>query len=264
MRKGMIYRSFIYFLSISFLLLVNGFPGMVADAKERDLPIGEMISRGEVKFEARENVWKASEPCHFPIFQGTRIKTGKGNAILTLSDNTQIEAGPNSLFSFDQIDRFLLSQGRIEFRIPSPSEIIFKAGNLHIIKSRSPRISKDKDLSTVPAKNGETVGSITIHSNGSVTVKSTQGTLSILDQDCVELAVLSSKDSVTIPSTKAGTKPKGMVDQVGGPDTAAKTVEFLGISTWDWVGIIAGGAAIGGIVWGVSEAREKERRPVCP
>jgi len=32
---------------------MNGFPKMVAEAKEMNLPIGEMISRGEVKFEAR-------------------------------------------------------------------------------------------------------------------------------------------------------------------------------------------------------------------
>jgi hypothetical protein len=56
-----------------------------------------------------------------------------------------------------------------------------------------------------------------------------------------------------------------MVAQVGETGVAAEAGEFLGISTWGWVGIIAGAAAIsGGIVWAVSEAREKERRPVCP
>ena len=263
MRKGFVFKAFIYFLSVSFLLMMNGLPAMGAEVKGKSISIvGEMVSRGEVKFEARENVWKKVESSHFPIFQGTKIRTEKGNATITLTENSQIEVSPNSLFSLDYGDQFVLSLGSIQFRIPSTSEINFKAGNISILKSRS--FQATKDLSMVPGSGEETIGSITIHPSGSITVKNIKGKLSILNQDHVVLAALSSKDSITIPSTTAGTKPRTMVAQVG-ETVATEGTEFLGISPWGWVGIIAGGAAIvGGIVWAVSEAREEERRPVCP
>ncbi len=108
-RKGMIYRSFVYFLSIYFLLCMNGFPKMVAEAKEMNPPVGEMVSRGEVRFEARQNIWEKVEPSYFPVFQGVKIKTEKGSAAIALANTGQIEVGPNSLFFFDQMDRFILS-----------------------------------------------------------------------------------------------------------------------------------------------------------
>ncbi|MBS3921155.1 MAG: hypothetical protein KG012_19960 [Deltaproteobacteria bacterium] len=264
MRKGMIYRSFIYFLSISFLLLVNGFPGMVAGAREIKLPIGEMISRGDVKYEARENVWKKVETSHFPVFQGVKIKTERGAAAIALANTGQIEVGPNSLFYFDQMDRFVLSEGNIQFLIPSGSEVNFKVGNISILKSRVLRASRTP-ASTAP-KSEETIGSISIHSNGAVTIKNIQGNLSVLDENRVLLAGLSSKDSVTLPSTTVKTSPRMMTAQVGQTTgaAAATTGEFLGLSTWAWVGIIAGAAAIGGIAWAISEADEKDRRPICP
>ena len=143
MKKRFGLNVFIYFLCVSFLIMMSGFPRTIAEAKEKGLPIGEMVSKGEVKFEARENVWKGVESSHFPIFQGTKIKTEKGIAIVTLSNNSQIEVSPNSLFSLDQDDRFVLSQGSIEFRIPSASEINFKVGNLSILKSRTLQATKD-------------------------------------------------------------------------------------------------------------------------
>lgn len=141
--------------------MMNGFPEMAAEAKERGFPIGEMVSKGEVKFEARENVWKKVESSHFPIFQGTKIKTDKGIAVIALSDNSQIEVGANSLFSFDQNDRFVLFQGSIEFRIPSDSEINFKVGNFSILKSRV--LQATKDPSAAPPNGEETIGSANIH-----------------------------------------------------------------------------------------------------
>jgi len=122
MRKGFVFKAFIYFLSVSFLLMMNGLPAMGAEVKGKSISIvGEMVSRGEVKFEARENVWKKVESSHFPIFQGTKIRTEKGNATITLTENSQIEVSPNSLFSLDYGDQFVLSLGSIQFRIPSTS-----------------------------------------------------------------------------------------------------------------------------------------------
>ncbi len=263
MRKGMIYRSFIYFLSISFLLLVNGFPGMVAEAKEPKLPIGEMISRGDVKFEARENVWKKVETSHFPVFQGVKIKTERGAAAIALANTGQIEVGPNSLFYFDQMDRFVLSEGNIQFLIPSGSEVNFKVGNLSISKSRTVQASKDPR--SAPQKSEETIGTIHMHSNGSVTVSAIQGKLSILNQDRIILAALSSKDSVTIPSVTVGGKPRMMVAQAGKTTEGSEAGEFLGLSTWTWVGIGLGVVGAGAIGYAIGrQHEEKEYVPICP
>lgn len=247
MKKGIPSKFFIYFLCFSFLLLTGGFPGKAAEATETGLPIGEMISSGQVKFEARQNVWKKVEPIHFPVFQGVRIKTEKGQALIVLSNEGQIEAGQNSLFSLQHDDQFHLFQGAIAFRIPSGAEMSFKVANLSIGMSfplqatRSPLVS---------ARSEETVGLITLHPNGSVTVKSIRGPLSIQNQDRVVLAALSSKESVTIPFVTASGEQRQMVAQVGEyPTGTAATEELLGISTttWMWIGIAAVAAAGVGI-----------------
>lgn len=263
-RKGMIYRSFVYFLSIYFLLCINGFPKMVAEAREMNPPVGEMVSGGEVKFEARENVWKKVEPSHFPVFQGVKIKTEKGSAAIALANTGQIEVGPNSLFFFDQMDRFILSQGNIQFLIRSGSEVNFKVGNLSISRSRT--LQATKDPRSAPEKSEDTIGTIHIHSNGSVTVSAIQGKLSISNQDRIILAALSSKDSVTIPSITAGGKPRMMVAQAepGKTTEASEAGEFLGLPTWAWVGI---GLAVAGAGAGIAFSSAQgggDRVPVCP
>jgi hypothetical protein len=260
MKRKLRYRLFIYFISLSFLIMMNSFPEMTAGAKEKVLPIGEIVSKGEVKFEARQNVWKGVESSHFPIFQGTRIKTEKGIAFVTLSNNSQIEVSPHSLFSFEQNDRFVLSQGSIEFRIPSASEINFKVGNLSISKPRV--LQAAKDSSATPSNSEETIGSLSIHENGAVTVKSVKGKLTIVNQDRVVLVTVSSKDSVTIPSTTIGGKPPVMVAQVGEVAAGAGAGTIFGASVTTVIAVVAGAAAIGGIVWAVSETTKTEH--VCP
>jgi len=129
-----------------------------------------MISRGEVKFESRENVWKHVDPSQFPVFQGVRIKVEKGASVITLQDNSQIEVGQNSLLSFDRNGQMYLTQGAIDFRLPSTAELSFKAGNLTVIQSKSLQASKNP--SAVFPKSEATIGSISMHPNGSITVKS--------------------------------------------------------------------------------------------
>ena len=248
-------KIFVYFLCVSFLLLAIGFHTTVAEAKEISRPMGEMVSRGEVKFESRENVWKNVEPSHFPIFQGVKIKTEKGASMITLENDGQIEVAPNSLLSLDRNDRMRLTQGAIDFRFPSTTELSFKVGNLTVSKAKSLQASQNP--SAVSTKSEGTIGSISVHPNGSITVKSIRGALSIVDQEHVVLAALSSKDTVTIPSASAKGSSQGMVAQVivaqagdtttgGGAQT--ENWEFLGLSTWWWVGIIAGVAAVAAIV----------------
>jgi hypothetical protein len=240
--------------------MMNGFPRMVAEAKEKVLPIGEMVSKGEVKFEARENVWRGVEPSHFPLFQGTKIKTEKGVALVLLSNDSQIEVVPNSLFSVEQNDQFVLSQGSIEYRIPSTSEINFKVGNLIILKSRT--LQAIKGSSFAPQSDEETIGSISIHAGGSATVKSMKGKLIILNQDHVVLAALSSKDSITIPSTAVGVKPPVMVAQVGEAGTGEAEKSYSDTLLLVLLGV--GGAAAAALgIYKASKGGGEEEAPVC-
>lgn len=256
-------KGFIYFLCVSFLLMMNGFPIIRAEAKDKVIPIGEMVSKGEVQFEVRENVWRGVESSHFPVFRVTRIKTEQGNAIVTLLNNSQVGVNPNSLFSFDQNDRFILSKGSIEFRIPSSGDIDFKVGNLSILRSRAPQANKDP-LAVSP-KNEETIGSISIHSNGSVTVKNIQGKLSILSQDRVVLAALSSNESVTVPSVTVGGPSRVMVAQVAETAAAAGAGGAFGLSTTALVviGVVAAAAVGVGVAVSVSPGGT-DMVPLCP
>ncbi len=259
----MVKKAFIYFLVISFLLAVNGFHRMVAEAKGKALPLGEMVSRGEVKFESRENIWKNVESSHFPIFQGVRVKIGKGMAHLSLTNGGVIEVKPNSLFSFTSEESLSLSQGGIEFRIPSGSELNFKIGKISI--------SKDKPLqaSRIPLSgkgSEEVIGSIQIHSNGALTLKTTQGKLMVLDEGHTVLAAVSPKEAITLPSSAIKIPPRTMVAQAGETAAAGTTGGgFLGLSTWTWVGIAAAAVAVGAIVGvAVSQEDDEDRIPLCP
>ena len=253
MGNAIIYKVFIYFLCFSFLLLTGGFTKMAAEAMERGLSIGEMISRGEVKFEARETVWRKVEPSHFPIFQGVRIKTEKGQALIVLANDSQIDVGQNSLFNFQRNDQFHLFQGGISFRIPSGAEMSFRVGNLSIGKSHQLEAAKNTLISP---RNEESVGSIALHPNGSVTVKSIRGSLSIQNQDRIVLAAISPGESVTIPSITASGEQRPMVAQVGEyPTGPAVTEEILGLSNTTWMFIALAAVAVVGVTIGVSGTR---------
>ncbi|NIO20277.1 MAG: hypothetical protein GTN76_05930 [Candidatus Aenigmarchaeota archaeon] len=265
MRQGLPYKIFVYFLCFSFLLLTGGFSRIAAEAKEGSLPIGEMISRGVVKFEASENVWKKVDPSHFPIFQGVKIKTEKGQALVVLNNNSQIEAGQDSLFSFQHDDQFHLIRGRVSFRIPPDTDMSLSVSNLSIGKSLLLQAAKDP---LVSPRSEETVGSIALHPNGAVTVKSLRGPLSVQNQDRVVLAALSPKESVTIPSATASGEQGLMVAQIGEyPTGKTLTEEFLGLSSWTWmfISVAAVLAAGAGITLAVYE--DEDHRiiiPACP
>ncbi len=219
---------------------------MVAETKEVGRPLGEMVSIGEVKFESKKMAWKNVELSQFPIFPGMRIKTGKGASLVTLEGNRQIEVRENSLLSFDRSDQIRLTEGTIDFRLPWTGELSFKVTDLTVIQSKSLQASKNP--SAVSQENEATIGSIWVHSNGAVTVKSLQGSLFVLNQERVVLASLSSKDTVTLPSAAVTVPPKVMVAKAGEKtnDPEPESSKFLGISTWIWIASIsvAGIAAI--------------------
>ena len=283
MRKGLTFKKVAYVLCVSLLFLVNGFSRMAAEAKEKVIPIGEMVSRGEVRFEARENQWREVDSSYFPIFQGIKIKTEKGVAIVALGNNTQLELGPDSIVFFEQENRLNLSQGRIDFRIPPGSEMSIRVKGLSVTLPRPLQASKGP--SGIPENRKETLGSMLIHPNGAVTVKSLQGSLSILGQDRTVLATLSSKDAMTIPSTMS-TMPSGpqRLAQTGdsrdskedrkelgtilgagaGTATGVGLGAFLGLSNAFWLaaGIVAGGS-VGILAYEEQRGPTEEYIPGC-
>jgi hypothetical protein len=268
-----LYEKFIYFLCFSFLFSITDFPRISAEAKELALPIGEIVAKGGVKYEAKEKIWKNIESSQFPIFQKGKIRTEKGQGMITLANNCRLEIDQYTHLSFDQVDRLLLSQGKMSFRIPSGTEMTFKVGNLTVTKSKV--LQAAKKPTAVPAKSEETIGSISLHSNGSVTVKTLQGSLSILNQDYVHLAALSSKESITIPSTLASGKARPMVAQAGevkevkGERKSAgdEEWEYLGLNAIEWIAVGYTAALVGVLAyvfWPEGEKERVEQVPLCP
>jgi hypothetical protein len=265
MRKGFIHKTFVHFLCVSLFLLMSGFHQWVAEAKETDLFIGGMVSRGEVKFEERENVWQNVEPSYFPILKGTKIRTEKGVALITLTNKVKMQMDQNGLLSLSQNDRLVLTKGHISFWIPSSAGIDLKVGNLSVIPSRTHHAANA--VASAPSQAGETIGSISIHANGQVSVKSIQGNLTILNQNQLVLAAISSKESVTIPSIHSDTIQVAQVDEEATQEKAPQK-GLGGLSTWTWVGIGAGVVAVVVIALaaggGGGGGGGDHETPVCP
>jgi|GEM_PF-763884 len=258
----------------TFLLTVSGFPGVVAQAKDAKFPIGEMISKGGVRFEAREKVWKNIDSSHFPVFEKGKIKTEQGIGMVTLGNNCHVEIAQNSVISFEQVDRVHLTQGKVSFRIPYSKEMTIKVGNLGVTKPRVQQASKGTSI--IPARNEDTVGSITLHSNGSVTIKNLQGSLSILDQDHVVVAALSSKESITIPATMASGRSNKMMAQAGEVREGRRETQnvidqewtYLGLNAIEWIAVGYVKALLGGLIYFYWPEGDKDRTveqiPICP
>lgn len=264
MKRGTLQKGFIYFLCFSFLLLMNGFSRFGLEARETEKPLAEMVSRGDVKFEMRANVWKNVESSHFPLFKGMRIKTEKGQAILRLPDNGRIEVNPGSLFSFDSEGRLILNQGSLRFSLPVASEVSFRVGNISILKARTLQASQGR--SVLPSMESLVSGAVSIHANGSVTVKAHEGKLQVLGHDHTLLAAIPKNDSVTLPSVTVSGPQRVMVAQAGETSTTTETTgTFLGISTWGWIGIVAGAAVIAGVAIAAGGGGDGgDGVPICP
>jgi hypothetical protein len=274
--RGFVGSKFSIFLCFTFFLTVSGFPAVVTQAKDAKFPIGEMISKGGVRFEAREKVWKNIDSSHFPVFEKGKIKTEQGTGMVTLGNNCHIEIAQNSVISFEQVDRVHLTQGKVSFRIPSSKEMTIKVGSLAVTKPRVQQASKGTAI--IPAKNEDTVGSITLHSNGSVTIRNLQGSLSILDQDRVVVAALSSKESITIPATMASGKSYKMMAQAGEVRESKRETQnvidqewtYLGLNAIEWIAVGYAAALVGGLTYvywpegDKDRTVEQEQVPICP
>jgi len=208
---------------MAFFLMGSGVRELRAAVKEKNLPIGEMVWRGDVTIEVRENRWIRVEGMPFPIFKGLKIKTGNGTAAISLSNNCQIELTPNSLVSFPRLDQVTFVKGEINFRIPTTGRTQLSVGSLAVV--RSPALQASKSSAPVYQKMEESIGTASLSPGGSLTVNTERGKLFILDQDHNVVASISSRESVRIPPTQVLGKERVMVAQAGGPPPAVKKVQ---------------------------------------
>jgi hypothetical protein len=113
----------------------------------------------------------------------------------------------------------------------------------------------------------EAIGSILIHSNGAVTIKSTKGSLSILSEDRVVVATLSPRNTVTLPSVIVKTPARTMVAQAGETAREVEKKEERRLDAWYWWvggGVLAAGVGAGVGIWYHNKKDHKECRPICP
>ncbi|MBP1716551.1 MAG: hypothetical protein H6Q42_4754, partial [Deltaproteobacteria bacterium] len=223
MKHGQAFKIFTCFVCFSFLLFAGGIASLHAEGKKGAPPVGEMISRGIVKYQVGENLWKRVEASSFPIFQGMTIKTEKGTAIVSLSDKNQIELGPDSVLYFEEKEQIRLSKGSLNFRI-SPSRVMrLCAGNFMVVGTSA--LHASKGLASV-SKAEEATGSLSIHSNSAVTIQGIQGHLTLLNQERTVMATIAPKESLTLPAA-AGAKsgkektPAVQMAQVGEEEETA-------------------------------------------
>jgi len=214
MDKNVACRVLICFLCVCLVLV--GSTVLVSAAgggKEKNTPIGEMVSSGDVSFEAKGKRWARPESIHFPVFKGMKVKTGRGTAVITLTNNSQIEVIPKSELSLTQEDQISISQGTVNFRIPITAQTKVTIGDLSVM--RSPHLQASKSDPPIFKKMEEAIGTVYIRPNGSLVVKSERGSISVIDKNRNVLASLPSQDSVTFPSAKVFGKGTVMVAQAG-------------------------------------------------
>jgi hypothetical protein len=138
-------------------------------------------------------------------------------------------------------------------------------GEVTVIPSTSLQASRNP--LPVSPRGEATTGSISVHSNGAVTIKSYQGSLSVLNQKRVVLAALSPQDTVTIPSV-AVKSPNAMVAQ--GDEKAREDDDegkrVLGIPWWIWEVTLAGGMMATIVTFGITSGggHRGGGAPVCP
>ena len=259
MKKGLARRFLVYTLCFSFLSWMSGLSAIAAET--RGLPIGEMVSKGDVKHEIAAGKWERVQPSYFLVFSGTKVRTDDGVATVRLSNNSQLGIHSGSLLSFDQTDQSTLLRGSAEFYIPSGLDMKILAGKVSIMKPRTLQAGGTPS----PQRDEDTFGTISIQPNGSVTVKNIQGKVAILDQSNAVLTELSPNKSITITPTPGGKAQVAQATETAaGGAGAAEGATFMGLGTWTWVGIGAAAVATGIGIGVASSGGGGGGSEVCP
>lgn len=258
-------KFFTCFLCLLHIFVWGGILPTLSWGKDRNPPIGEIIVRGEVQYEVKENSWKNIEFSYFPLFAGMKIKTQKGLANIFFKDHANVELNKDSSLFIADIDNLRLLKGRIDFRIPAQANLRLHLGKLIVQKGSFRQAAKG----IYPAGE-EVLGTITLHAHGAVTINNMKGNISVLDQNQRVLAVLSPKDSLTIPTILTN-KPAEekiapvKIAQVGEEEKAAEPEKYVGISVkaWGIIGLAALGAT-GALIAAGGGGGGGGGAPACP
>ncbi len=123
-----------------------------------------------------------------------------------------------------------------------------------------------KNSSAVFSGHQENTGYLSIASNGSMTLKSIEGKLSILDRERKVLAVLSSNESVAVSSSSDSKDQKIVIVQVPASSGFGYSGggEFLGMSAGSWGVLAAGALGLGGMGVYTGQTDTKDPAPICP
>jgi len=171
-----------------------------------DLPIGTVISQGNIKMEVKDKVWRTLDSSFSPILKGKKIRIENGSARISLSNNGLIEVSPNSLLLFEHEGQLNLLEGGIHFKIPAAAQMNFKIGGLSVRKSD--RLTSQKGLTTALIREEGSEGFLFLHPDGSLRVRSVQGSLSISDHENRLLTTLPPNEPITItPKILSGKEP---------------------------------------------------------
>jgi hypothetical protein len=235
MRNGSVRKLACCFVSFSFFSLASGLPALAAESS--GVPIAEMVSNGEVRLGTRQIQGGGASS----VFAGTTVTTGKGVATLRLANNTQLGLHANSSLSLDQIGRFTLLKGAVEFYVPPFMEARIQSGSVSILKAPVQQVAKGSG----PVSDEASYGVISIEPSGSVKVNNVQGKVSILNAKHTVLAAVGPRESATVSPGEAG---RVLLAQAGNPREVetSEPKEFLGLSSWEWVGAGAIAAVAGG------------------
>lgn len=265
--RDKVIKIFCWYLCLHQVLIWGGFLPRSGWAKDKNPPIGEIIIRGEVQFEAKEKIWKNIDFSYFPLFPGMKIKTKNGFANIFLKSQSHLELSKETLVLIENVDKLHLLQGKIEFRIPGPADLNLQVGKITVLKTPFRQVAKGFNS----FRGGEALGTIIVHPQGSVTIKNLQGNISILDQNQQVLAALSPKDSLTIPAILTHKAPEEKIRpvkiaQVGEEEIVAEPEKYAGISakTWGIIGLAALGATGVLIAAGGGGGGGGGGAPACP
>jgi len=200
--------------------------------REMDFPVGTVISQGNVKMEVKDKVWRTLESLYAPILKGKKLKIENETARISLSNNSLIEVNQKSLLSFEHEGQLNLLEGGVHFKIPAAAQMNFKIGVLSVVKPHP--LTAQKGLTAVPIREEETEGSLLLHQDGSLTVRSVQGSLSILDRENRVLTTTSSNRPITIPPEILSGKESWKLEQQAGvpaPEVGEKFEASMGKET---------------------------------
>ncbi len=263
--KKFYFKLFIWFSCFSHIFIWEGFLPTLSWGQDKKLPIGEIITRGEVQFSVKENIWKNIEPNYFPLFSGMKIKTRKGLANIFLKNQSHVELSKDTLIVIADMDNIRLLHGKIDFRIPARANFKMHLGNLVIQKASSQHASQGNY-----AAGEEVIGGLNLTTHGAMTISLIKGKVSVIDHQQRVLAPLSPRDSLTIPASLVN-KPRQekiiplKIAQVGEEELAAEPEKYAGISvkTWGIIGLAALGAT-GALIAAGSGGGGGGGAPACP